>query len=247
MAEAGGGYRVEIAKTGRAGCKSNLCGRSKIERGQLRFGSFVDSGRFQSWMWRHWGCVTERVIQNVETKLEGNIVDNLDGFDEIEDEEVQQKVIRAFKQGHVDDEDVEASRSMAPEDDENEEEDTKEENLTTEEEEEPLEEVKGKRKRSTKTPSKKAEPKSSKKDAKKPKLEVVSDEEAEELKDDEEEDELLPENDDDDAEEDGADERDGSDSEEKSPKKTIASERPKRSTRAPVKYAESGEEYSDSD
>ncbi|EPX72507.1 zf-PARP type zinc finger protein [Schizosaccharomyces octosporus yFS286] len=246
MAEGGGGYRVEIAKTGRAGCKSNLCGRSKIERGQLRFGSFVDSGRFQSWMWRHWGCVTERVIQNVETKLEGNIVDNLDGFDEIEDEEVQQKIIRAFKQGHVDDEDVQASRSMAPEDDENEEEDTKD-NLTTEEEEAPLEEVKGKRKHSPKTSSKKDEPNSSKKNIKKPKLEIVSDEEEEEINDDEEEDELPPENDDEEEEEEEEGELDDGDSSVKSPKKTIASERPKRSSRAPVKYAESGEEYSDSD
>ncbi|EPY53922.1 zf-PARP type zinc finger protein [Schizosaccharomyces cryophilus OY26] len=239
MAEGGGGYRVEIAKTGRASCKSNLCGRSKIERGQLRFGSFVDSGRFQSWMWRHWGCVTERVIQNVEKKLEGNIVDNLDGFDEIEDEAVQEKIIRAFKQGHVDDEDVEASSSMAPEENEHDEEGVKEEILTTEEEEEPLEEVKGKRKRNSKAPNKKTEPKPSKENAKKPKLEVVSDEE-------EEEEELLPENEDD-AEEEDQDDQDGSESEEKSPKKTIASDRPKRSTRNPVKYAESGEEYSDSD
>ncbi|EEB05541.2 zf-PARP type zinc finger protein [Schizosaccharomyces japonicus yFS275] len=112
MSEGGAGYRVELAKTGRASCKSNICGKSRIERGSLRFGTFVDTGRFQNWMWRHWGCVTDKVLSNVKTKIGDDIAKNLDGFDDVGAEN-QERILRAFENGHVEDADLEASEELA--------------------------------------------------------------------------------------------------------------------------------------
>lgn len=49
------------------------------------------------------GCVTPQQIANVSSELEGDMT-NLDGYEELP-KEIQEKVARTFKQGHVDDED----------------------------------------------------------------------------------------------------------------------------------------------
>lgn len=49
------------------------------------------------------GCVTPAQIQNLKDSIEDNL-DYLDGYDEI-GPELQEKVERALKQGHVDDSD----------------------------------------------------------------------------------------------------------------------------------------------
>ncbi|GKZ29918.1 hypothetical protein AbraIFM66950_006979 [Aspergillus brasiliensis] len=104
-----GAYRLEQASTGRAGCKNKECKDQgiKILKGELRHGSWVDTERFQSWFWRHWGCVTPKIIANmIETVGEEGERDwsALDGYDELP-EDLQEKVRRALEQGHVDDED----------------------------------------------------------------------------------------------------------------------------------------------
>ncbi|PYH74776.1 uncharacterized protein BO88DRAFT_400450 [Aspergillus vadensis CBS 113365] len=104
-----GAYRLEQASTGRAGCKNKECKDQgiKILKGELRHGSWVDTERFQSYFWRHWGCVTPKIIANmVETVGEEGERDwsALDGYDELP-EDLQEKVRRAIEQGHVDDED----------------------------------------------------------------------------------------------------------------------------------------------
>lgn len=53
--------------------------------------------------WRHWGCVTPSVIHNWKITSDGDM-DLVDGYDELP-AELQEKVKRAFDQGHVDDED----------------------------------------------------------------------------------------------------------------------------------------------
>nr|XP_001400030.2 hypothetical protein ANI_1_2852024 [Aspergillus niger CBS 513.88] len=104
-----GAYRLEQASTGRAGCKNKECKDQgiKILKGELRHGSWVDTERFQSYFWRHWGCVTPKIIANmIETVGEEGERDwsALDGYDELP-EDLQEKVRRALLQGHVDDED----------------------------------------------------------------------------------------------------------------------------------------------
>ncbi|KAJ5818562.1 hypothetical protein N7474_004153 [Penicillium riverlandense] len=105
---------TEEAKTGRAGCQNKECkdAKLKIPKGELRVGSWVDSGNFQSWYWRHWGCVTPKMIHNIMEALD-ELDDSsgdqknftlLDGFDELP-EEFQATVQKALEQGHVDDKD----------------------------------------------------------------------------------------------------------------------------------------------
>ncbi|PKY08513.1 zf-PARP-domain-containing protein [Aspergillus campestris IBT 28561] len=102
-------YRVEAAKTGRAGCQNKECkdAKVKIAKGELRLGTWVDNDRIQAWMWRHWGCTTPKLISNIKESIgegEDMDLDALDGYDELEAGE-QEKIQRAFEQGHVDDED----------------------------------------------------------------------------------------------------------------------------------------------
>ncbi|KAL4957244.1 hypothetical protein BDW69DRAFT_156725 [Aspergillus filifer] len=102
-------YRVEHASSGRALCQNKECKDQKIKitKGELRHGSWVDSGQYQSWSWRHWGCVTPKVISNINDLIgEGDDrdLDMLDGYDELPSD-LQDKIKRALEQGHVDDAD----------------------------------------------------------------------------------------------------------------------------------------------
>ncbi|KAL4907979.1 hypothetical protein BDW74DRAFT_148340 [Aspergillus multicolor] len=102
-------YRVEQASTGRAGCQNKECkdNKVKIGKGELRFGSWVDTPKFQTWYWRHWGCVTPKIIGNVIDAIgEGDDqdFDLLDGYEDLPSD-LQEKIKKAVKQGHVDEED----------------------------------------------------------------------------------------------------------------------------------------------
>ena len=54
------------------------------------------------------GCVTPQQIENVNSEIDNDVMD-LDGYEELP-KETQEKVARAFKQGHVDDEDWQGVR-----------------------------------------------------------------------------------------------------------------------------------------
>lgn len=105
-------YRLEEAPSSRAGCQNKECkdAKIKIQKGELRLGSWVDTDRFQGWFWRHWGCVTPKVVSNmnevVEEESGGGEKDFtlLDGYEELS-AEMQEKVRQAVSQGHVADED----------------------------------------------------------------------------------------------------------------------------------------------
>ncbi|ODH44845.1 hypothetical protein ACO22_00675 [Paracoccidioides brasiliensis] len=100
-------YRIEEASTGRAGCKNKECQdkKEKILKGELRLGTWVDTDNFQSWSWKHWGCVTPKQIANMQ-EVVGDEKDYtlLDGYDEISTEN-QEKVRDAVEEGHVADSD----------------------------------------------------------------------------------------------------------------------------------------------
>ncbi|KZF19705.1 zf-PARP-domain-containing protein [Xylona heveae TC161] len=98
-------YRVELSKSGRAGCKNKECKDNgiKINKDELRFGTWVTIQEKGTWAWKHWGCVTPSQIKNVSDAIEGDF-EQLDGFDEIP-EDLQDKVKRSVEQGHVDNED----------------------------------------------------------------------------------------------------------------------------------------------
>ncbi|KAE8381010.1 hypothetical protein BDV26DRAFT_256321 [Aspergillus bertholletiae] len=111
-------YRLEQASTGRAGCQNKECKdeKVKIAKGELRLGTWVDTERIQAFFWRHWGCVTPRIIASLSENLgDGDEKDyeQLDGFDDLTPEN-QEKIKKALGQGHVDDEewkgDIEMNR-----------------------------------------------------------------------------------------------------------------------------------------
>lgn len=84
-------YRVEPAKTGRSTCKIS---KEKIDKGELRFGSFVEMGGHGSYAWRKLECITAKVVKNVEAKVGG--AEKVAGFDALGKKD-QAKLIKAFK------------------------------------------------------------------------------------------------------------------------------------------------------
>ncbi|TGJ63289.1 hypothetical protein EYR41_011222 [Orbilia oligospora] len=96
-------YRVEIASTGRAGCKGGVCAKAgdKILKGELRLGTWLEAGPFKSYQYRHWGCVTPTIIANVWKDISEDIT-SLDGYEELPESD-QQLVLKSLQDGHVPD------------------------------------------------------------------------------------------------------------------------------------------------
>ncbi|KAF2843711.1 zf-PARP-domain-containing protein [Patellaria atrata CBS 101060] len=107
-------YRIEVSPNNRAGCNNAACKKDKIKikKGEIRFGTLVTIMDHTSWQWRHWGCLSPQVIENVNKFIEGDF-EIFDGFEELSSD-IQEKVRKALEQGHVDDEewngDVELNR-----------------------------------------------------------------------------------------------------------------------------------------
>jgi len=90
-----------------------------LEKGTLKLGSVVDFRGHTSFAWRHWGCTTTIIINNMKKSFPK--ADKLDGFDELQPED-QDKIRKAWDDGHVADEDVpETARKSDAVDDTNEE------------------------------------------------------------------------------------------------------------------------------
>ncbi|KAH0495667.1 hypothetical protein TgHK011_009202 [Trichoderma gracile] len=106
-----GEYRIEISPNKRAGCTDTVCkqGEVKIQKGELRFGSWTIIREHGSWRWKHWGCVSGSQLVNLQEACGGDPdnldFDAIDGFDELQDEELKEKVKRCVRQGHIDPED----------------------------------------------------------------------------------------------------------------------------------------------
>ncbi|PIL27746.1 transcription factor [Ganoderma sinense ZZ0214-1] len=114
------GYRLEYASSSRSKCSGpKPCKGTPIGKGELRFGSLVDFRGNTSFSWRHWGCVTSKIISNMKDSF--NEADELDGFDELKDED-QERIKKAWEDGHVAAEDVPETAKKADGDEEDEEE-----------------------------------------------------------------------------------------------------------------------------
>ncbi|PFH47702.1 hypothetical protein AMATHDRAFT_151459 [Amanita thiersii Skay4041] len=104
MSEKPTGYRVEYASTARAKCKGpKPCSGIVIAKQQLRFGTLVDFRGNQSFTYRHWGCVTPKIIEKMKSQF--NDPSELDGYDELRPED-QERISTAFEEGHVAEEDI---------------------------------------------------------------------------------------------------------------------------------------------
>ena len=67
--------------------------------------------------WRHWGCVTAKIITNMKNSF--NDADELDGFDDLQDDD-QDRVKKAWEDGRVAAEDVPETAKKADGGDEDE-------------------------------------------------------------------------------------------------------------------------------
>ncbi|EPS95078.1 hypothetical protein FOMPIDRAFT_1038644 [Fomitopsis schrenkii] len=115
------GYRLEYANSGRSKCNGpKPCKGTPIGKGELRFGSLVDFRGNTSFSWRHWGCVTTKILSNMKNSFDE--ADELDGFEDLNDDD-QEKIRKAWGEGKVADEDIpDTARKADGEDDEEEEE-----------------------------------------------------------------------------------------------------------------------------
>ncbi|QUC17978.1 uncharacterized protein UV8b_02219 [Ustilaginoidea virens] len=104
-------YRIEISPNNRAGCKDAVCSKDKVKilKGEIRFGTWVEIQDHGSWAWKHWGCVSGSQLQNLRDECDkgddGWDFDAIDGYDELGDPKVREKVQRCVRQAHVDAED----------------------------------------------------------------------------------------------------------------------------------------------
>ncbi|PBP15362.1 hypothetical protein BUE80_DR013901 [Diplocarpon rosae] len=121
-------YRVETASSARAGCNSSECKAAgiKIEKDELRLGVWVPYEDRGSWKWRHWGCITGKVIEGIRNFLVDPANpgtyrwDMLDGYDSEGAEknslerkpDLQEKVRRCIIQGFIDEEDFNGDPEM---------------------------------------------------------------------------------------------------------------------------------------
>ena len=64
---------------------------------------FVTIQENQSWKWKHWGCTTPQVLQNISDAIDGDL-ELFDGYDELPEED-QTRVSAAIEEGHIADED----------------------------------------------------------------------------------------------------------------------------------------------
>lgn len=82
---------TEISPNKRAGCKVTACKDEniKIQKGELRLGTWVIIREHGSWQWRHWGCVSGEQVMNMQNKIgkdkngEYNW-DTIDGWEDLE-------------------------------------------------------------------------------------------------------------------------------------------------------------------
>ncbi|GAA97672.1 uncharacterized protein L969DRAFT_87779 [Mixia osmundae IAM 14324] len=102
-----GAYRIEYAARGQANCNGNKWCKEgpepKIAKGGLRVGAWVKFREHGSFKWRHWGCVTPKVISNLKTAFEDPA--ELDGYEDLRPED-QTRIKDAYDQGHIAPEDV---------------------------------------------------------------------------------------------------------------------------------------------
>ncbi|KAI0790543.1 hypothetical protein C8Q75DRAFT_122329 [Abortiporus biennis] len=107
-----GGYRFEYSPNNRAKCKGpKPCNGTTLVKGEIRVGSVVDFKGHTSLSWRHWGCVTPKMISNMKNIHDD--ADELDGFEDLNADD-QAKIRKAWEEGHVADEDIpESARKPA--------------------------------------------------------------------------------------------------------------------------------------
>lgn len=109
------GYKFDYATTNRAQCKGpKPCKGTKLEKGVLRLGVVVDFRGHPTWTWRHYGCTTKKVFQNMKKSFAE--ADEIEGFTELKEAD-QEKIRTAWEKEEVAAEDIPATAVAGAEDD----------------------------------------------------------------------------------------------------------------------------------
>ncbi|KAF2133702.1 zf-PARP-domain-containing protein [Dothidotthia symphoricarpi CBS 119687] len=93
------GYKVDVARRA-AGCRGSVCQTTgvKILKGELRLGiSIPYDGEHESWVYKHWKCMSEH---DLEAAKEVSEQDSFDGIDDLP-AEYNQVVLETFEKGEV--------------------------------------------------------------------------------------------------------------------------------------------------
>jgi len=100
----GGGYKLEYCPNNRAACKGPApCKGTKLNKGEIRFGTVVDFRGNKSMSYRHYGCITAKVWTNLKKAY--GAPEEIEGFDELNDTD-KEKFRKAWEEGKVDPADV---------------------------------------------------------------------------------------------------------------------------------------------
>ncbi|KIM33089.1 hypothetical protein M408DRAFT_326744 [Serendipita vermifera MAFF 305830] len=101
------GYKLEYSSTARAMCKGpKPCNGTKLEKGTLRLGVVSDFRGHPTTSYRHYGCITKKVWQNIKAAYPS--VEDVEGYDALTEDD-KTKVRAAWEAEAVAPEDVPAS------------------------------------------------------------------------------------------------------------------------------------------
>ncbi|KAI9184017.1 hypothetical protein H9P43_003070 [Blastocladiella emersonii ATCC 22665] len=88
-------YFLEYAKTGRAKCKAGkACENPAIQKDELRFGTVFDMNGHNSVAWRHWECVTDKILEKITEP------EDIGGFSDLREED-QARIAEGVRNGHI--------------------------------------------------------------------------------------------------------------------------------------------------
>lgn len=106
-----GQYKIEYSPNNRAACKGpKPCKGTKLSTGEMRLGTVNEVKGHISWAYRHYGCTTSTVFNNMKKAY--GAASEVEGFDQLKPED-QEKFTKAWDKGEVEPEDVPASAKAA--------------------------------------------------------------------------------------------------------------------------------------
>ncbi|THV07105.1 zf-PARP-domain-containing protein [Dendrothele bispora CBS 962.96] len=115
------GYRFDYAPSNRAKCKGpKPCNGTTLPKGTLRHATMADFQGKPTSHYRHWGCVTKKIIENMKAQFPN--ADEVDGFEDLKPED-QDRIRKAWEDGEVAEEDIPESAKKTGAGEEEEEED----------------------------------------------------------------------------------------------------------------------------
>lgn len=97
-------YCIEYARSSRSKCKGlKPCKGTPINEGDLRFGTWVEFRANHTVVWRHWGCVTPKLLENLKKTI--SEPSQLEGYNNLRESD-RTKIVKAWEDGRVAEDDI---------------------------------------------------------------------------------------------------------------------------------------------